>query len=109
MYIIAQHDREEVDCPYTYDLIKDKWSKLPPLPCYNCTLVTISEQKQLLAIGGCKKIKDIIEVSGKVFLWDEVNKEWLEKYPSMPNTRFSCSGISHKLVVIYSSWWCNMP
>ena len=55
---------------------------------------------QVLVIGGCKKINDVVEVSGQVFVWSEDDKKWLVKYPNMPTARFNSSSISHDIKVI---------
>ena len=62
--------------------------------------MSVPDQKQLLAIGGCKKISDVVEVTGEVFVWNEDDKKWLVKYPNMCTARFSSSSISHELTVI---------
>ena len=99
VYIIAQ-DNSEATHLYMYDLTKGKWSHLPALPYYKCSLVAVCSKKQLLAIGGCLKTNDVVEVSGQVFLWEEDNAKWVVNYPSMPTARFSSSSISHGLMVI---------
>ena len=99
VYITAE-DSSEATYPYVYDLIKGKWSQLPALPFHKCSLVSVPDQKQLLAIGGCKKNKDIVEVSRQVFVWNEDDKNWIVKYPKMCTARFSSSSISHELTVI---------
>ena len=86
--------------PYMYDPNKDQWSTLPALPCGFFSLVTVTEKKQLLAIGGNIMNNGVIEVSNKVFLWDEKYNKWLTPYPNMPTARRDCSGISHGLTVI---------
>ena len=42
----------------------------------------------------------VIEVSNKVFLWDEKYNKWLTPYPNMPTARSSCSSISHGPTVV---------
>ena len=99
IYIVAE-DSSEATYPCVYDVIKGKWSQLPSLPYHKCSLVSVPDQKQLLAIGGCKKINDVVEVTGEVFVWNEDDKKWLVKYPNMCTARFSSSSIYHKLTVI---------
>ena len=83
--------------PYMYDPNKDQWSTLPELPCWYFSLVTVTEKKQLLAIGGNIINNGVIEPSNKVFLWDE---KWLTLYPNMHTARHDCSSVSHGLTVI---------
>ena len=87
-------------CPIMYDSNKDQWSILPELPGGHFSLVTVTEKKQLLAIGGRTNNNDVIEESNKVFLWDEKYIKWLTPYPNMPTARHSSSSISHGLTVI---------
>ena len=82
---------------YMYDANMDQWSTLPVLPCWHFSLVTVTEKKQLLAIGGDIRNNGVVELSNKVFLWDE---KWLTPYPNMPTARCSFSSISHGLTVI---------
>ena len=84
----------------SYDSNKDQWSTLPDLPCGCFILVTVTEKKQLLAIGGLTNNNGVIKYSNKVFLWDEVYQKWLTPYPNMPTARCSSSSISHGLTVI---------
>ena len=99
VYIIAE-DSSESEYPYVYDVMKQEWSQLPALPYCKCSLVSMADLKQLLAIGGYKKIKDAVEVSKQVFVWHEDDKKWVFDYPAMCTGRFSSSGISHGLMVI---------
>ena len=86
--------------PLMYDSNKDQWSTLPVLPRWYFSLVTVTEKKQLLAIGGVTTNNGVVEVSNKVFLWDEKYNKWVTLYPNMPTARSSCSSISHGLSVI---------
>ena len=86
--------------PLMYDSNMDQWSTLPDLSCIHFSLVTVTEKKQLLAIGGITKNNGVIEESNKVFLWDEKYKKWLTPYPNMPTARRHSSSISHGLTVI---------
>ena len=86
--------------PFMYDSNKDQWSTLPALPCGRFSLVTVTEKKQLLAIGGVTNNNGVDEFSNKVFLWDEKYNKWLTPYPNMPTARDDCSSISHGLTVI---------
>ena len=79
---------------------KDQWSTLPALPYCNFSLVTVPNRKQLLAIGGAVNNNGVIEISSKVFLWDEENIKWTTPYPNMPTGRYYCSSISHGSTVI---------
>jgi len=84
--------------PYMYDIAKEKWFVLPPLPYHSYCLVAIPDKEQLLAIGG---VKDKFTLSNKVFLWDEKSSQkWLTPYPNMSTARCHCSGISHGSSVI---------
>ena len=64
------------------------------------SLVTVTEKKQLLAIGGYAYNNGVFEISSKVFLWDEKYNKWLTPYPNMPTAQYRSSGISHELTVI---------
>ena len=86
--------------PLMYDSYKDQWYILPALPYVNFSLVTVHDRKQLLAIGGMVNNNREIEISNKVFLWDEENRKWTTPYPNMPTARFWCSSISHGSTVI---------
>ena len=86
--------------PLMYDSNKDQWSTLPHLPYGYFSLVTVTEKKQLLAIGGRTNNNGVIEESNKVFLWDEKYKKWFTPYPNMPTARHFSSSISHGLTVI---------
>ena len=86
--------------PLMYDSNKDQWSTLPALPYVNFSLVTVPDGKQLLAIGGSWDNDGVVEISNKVFLWNEENRKWTTPYPNMPTARYSCSSISHGSTVI---------
>ena len=66
--------------PLMYDSNKDQWSALPALPYVYFSLVAVPDRKQLLAIGGAVDNNGVIEVSNKVFLWDEENRKWITPY-----------------------------
>ena len=100
VYVSGYNVRGGYTCPFVYDSNKDQWSTLPDLPCWYFSLVTVTEKKQLLAIGGCTNNNGVIEESNKVFLWDEKYKKWLTPYPNMPTARNRSSSISHGLSVI---------
>ena len=86
--------------PFMYNSNTNQWFTLPRLPCWYFSLVTVTERKQLLAIGGTIDNNRIYEPSNKVFLWDEENGKWVTSYPNMPTARFGCSSISYGLMVI---------
>ena len=86
--------------PFMYDPNKDQWSTLPELPYGRFSLVTVTEKKQLLPIGGAIKNNGVVEFSNKVFLRDEKYNKWLTPYPNMPTARKDCSSISRGLAVI---------
>ena len=87
--------------PLMYDSNKDQWSLLPALPYCNFSLVTVPDRKQLLAIGGSGTNNNgVVEITNKVFLWDEENRKWTTPYPNMPTARCYCSSISHGSTVI---------
>ena len=86
--------------PLMYDSNKDQWSTLPALPYVRFSLVTVPDRKKLLAIGGVVNNNGVIEISSKVFLWDEENRMWTTPYPNMPTVRCHCSSISHGSTVI---------
>ena len=86
--------------PLVYDCSKDQWSTLPALPYAYFSLVTVPDRKQLLAIGGKVTNDGVVEITNKVFLWDEENSKWTTPYPNMPTARCYCSSISHGSTVI---------
>ena len=86
--------------PFMYDSNANKWFTLPRLLCWCFSLVTVTEKKQLLAIGGVTNNYGVVGTSNKVFLWDENNGKWLTPYPNMPTARYGCSSISHGSTVI---------
>ena len=71
--------------PLMYDSNKDQWSILPALPYANFSLLAVPDKKQLLAIGGLVNNNGVMEISNKVFLWDEENRKWTTPYPNMSN------------------------
>ena len=110
VYIIGQPGMGSGDVyttPFMYDSNKDHWSTLPKLPCYRCSLVSVPNKKQLLAIGGHTLSNDIVDVTSKVFLWDEKYKKWLTPYPDMPTARCSSSCISYGSSVIVAGGLTN--
>ena len=86
--------------PLMYDSNKNQWSILPALPYASFSLVTVPDRKQLLAIGGMVNNNGVVEISNKVFLWDEENRKWTTPYLNMPTARYYCSSISHGSTVI---------
>ena len=100
VYVPGYHGGGAYTFVLMYDSNKDQWCRLPDLPCWHFSLVTVTEKKQLLAIGGCTNNNGVIEGSNKVFLWDEKYKKWLSPYPNMPTARYRSSSISHGLTVI---------
>ena len=100
VYVTTLGSRSAYSRPLMYDSNKDQWSKLPTLPYDRFSLVTVPDKKQLLAIGGMAENNRGVEVSDKVFLWDEENRKWTTPYPNMPTARFHCSSISHGSTVI---------
>ena len=100
VYITNMDDKSNCVEPLMYDSNKDQWSQLPALPYACFSLVTVPNRKQLLAIGGMVNNDGVIEITKKVFLWDEENRKWTTPYPNMPTARYSCSSISHGSTVI---------
>ena len=100
MYMSGQCSEGGYTDPIVYDSNEDRWSTLPDLPYVHFSLVTVTEKKQLLAIGGAIINNGVNEYSNKVFLWDEKYNKWLTPYPNMPTARKYCSSISHGLTVI---------
>ena len=100
VYVSGCGGRGTYGYPFVYDSNKDQWSTLPDLPCVLFSLVTVTEKKQPLAIGGVTNNNGVVEISNKVFLWDEKYKKWLTPYPNMPTARHHSSSISHGLTVI---------
>ena len=100
VYATMYNGKGGFDAPIMYDSSKDQWFSLPALPYAYFSLVTIPDKKQLLAIGGSVNNNGVIEVSNKVFLWDEMNRKWTSSYPNMPTARCRCSSISHGSTVI---------
>ena len=86
--------------PLMYDFTKDLWSSLPALRYSNFSLVTVPDRKQLLAIGGSVNNHGVHRITNKVFLWDEMNRNWTSPHPNMPTARCQCSSISHGSTVI---------
>ena len=100
VYVTGYKEGGQYLFPFMYDCNKDQWSTLPDLPYGRFSLVTVTEKKQLLAIGGRVNNNGVVELSNKVFLWDEKYEKWLTPYPNMPTARYWCSSISHGLTVI---------
>ena len=86
--------------PLMYDVNRNDWSMLPALPFADFSLATLPDCKQLLAIGGIADNNGGTEISNKVFLWNENNREWTTPYPNMPTARCRCSSISYGSSVI---------
>ena len=100
VYVAGESEDGGYRDPLMYDSNKDQWSTLPELPCWYFSLITVTEKKQLLAIGGNTNNNGVVGVSNKVFLWDEKYNKWLTPYPDMPTARCSPSSISHGVTVI---------
>ena len=100
VYVSGESEDGGYHDPLMYDSNKDQWSTLPALPCWYFSLVTVTEKKQLLAIGGNIRNNGVVERSNKVFLWNEKYNKWLTPYPNMPTARHSSSSISLGLTVI---------
>ena len=100
VYVSVSSHRGGCSTTFMYDSNEDQWSTLPNLPCWHFSLVTVTEKKQLLAIGGFTNNNGVVEMSNKVFLWDEKYKKWLTPYPNMPTARRRSSSSSHGLAVI---------
>ena len=100
VYVTVKDSKSAHAEPLMYDSNKDQWSTLSALPYVKFTLVAIADRKQLLAIGGVVNNNGVIEISNKVFLWDEENRRWTTPYPNMPTARYFCSSISHGSTVI---------
>ena len=96
--------------PFVYNTSNDRWSSLPALPYIHYSLVTITDYKQLLAIGGMVGKHGGAKVSNEVFVWDEINKKWITPYPNMPTARYRSSSVSHKsAVIVASGMTCQNP
>ena len=100
VYVSGYDGKGGYPYPFMYDSNKDQWSKLPMLQYAGFSLVTVTEKKQLLAIGGFTNNNGVIKESNKVFVWDEKFKKWLTLYPNMPTARHQFSSISNGLTVI---------
>ena len=100
VYVTIASSRGGYFEPLMYDSNKDRWSILPALPYASFSLVTVPDRKQLLSIGGLVNNNVVVEISNKVFLWDEENRKWTTPYPNMPTARYFCSSISHGSTVI---------
>ena len=109
VYVSGESGTDVYLYPFVYDPNKDQWSTLPALPCWYFSLVTVTEKKQLLAIGGVTDSNGVVEFSNKVFLWDEKYNKWLTPYPNMPTARKNCSSISHGLTVIVAGGTTCLP
>ena len=86
--------------PFVYSPYKDEWRTLPSLPCVHFGVATINQGKRLLVIGGTMNTKEGVEISNKVFVWDDRLKKWTTPYPNMPTARYCCSCISYGSLVI---------
>ena len=100
VFITTKDSRAAYFDPLMYDCNNDQWSLLPALPYARFSLVTVPDRKQLLAIGGSANNDGVVEITNKVFLWNEENRKWTTPYPNMPTARFSCSSISNGSTVI---------
>ena len=100
VYVSGSSGRGGCTNTFMYDSNKDQWSTLPDLPYGYFSLVTVTEKKQVLAIGGSTNNNGVAEFSNKVFLWDEKYNKSLTPYPNMPTARSLSSSISHGLTVI---------
>ena len=56
---------------YSNGIARHLVPELSALPCLLFSLVSLTEKKQLLAIGGITNDNGVVEFSNKVFLWDE--------------------------------------
>ena len=109
VYVAISGSRGGHVAPLMYDSIRDQWSTLPALPYAHFSLVHISS-KELLAIGGVVDNNGAIEISNKVFRWDEENRKWTTPYFNMPTARYSCSSISHgSTVIVAGGIMCSNP
>ena len=110
VYATVSHSKGGYVNPLIYECKKDQWSWLPSLPYAHFSLVTVPDRKQLLAIGGSVNNNGVIEVTNKVFLWNEENRKWTTPYPNMPTARCRCSSISHgSTVVVAGGITCRVP
>ena len=100
VYITTLGSRSTYSRPLIYDSKNNQWSSLPPLPFVRFSLVSVDDKKQLLAIGGVVDNNGVIEISSKVFLWNQKKNKWTTPYPNMPTGRFHCSSVSHGSTVI---------
>ena len=100
VYATVMHSEGGRIEPLMYDSRKNQWSVLPVVPYGHFSLVTVSDGKQLLAIGGMRDNNGVVEISNKVFLWNERHRKWTTPYPYMPTARCYCSSISHESSVI---------
>jgi len=91
-------------CAYLNALVyvtKDnRWYELPPLPHARFSLCTIPNKKQLLAIGGLQISDGIINVSNRVFCWNESDNDWVTIYPNMPTARWSSCSIGYQSTAV---------
>ena len=95
--------------PLMYDSNKDQWSTLPALPYVNFTLVAVADRKQLLAIGGVVNNNGVMEISNKVFLWNEENRRWTTPYPNMSTGYYTMLLFQYiPWINSDSSWWSIM-
>ena len=86
--------------PIMFDSNLNKWFILPSLPCSRYSFAVVPNKKHVLAIGGRTISNGLLELSCKVFLWDEKYGKWLTPYPDMPTARFDCSSIGYQSSVI---------
>jgi len=90
--------------PIMFDSNLSKWLILPSLPCSRYSFAVVPDKKHVLAIGGRTISNGLLELSSKVFLWDEKYTKWLTPYPEMPTARFDCSSIGYQSNVIVAAW-----
>ena len=96
--------------PLMYECNKDQWSLLPELPYAYFSLVTVSDRKQLLAIGGIVNNNGVAGITNKVFLWNEEKRKWTTPYLNMPTARCKCSSICHgSTVIVAGGITCRDP
>lgn len=91
--------------PFVYDLNKDKWDQLPPLPSdiHQFSLVAVHKINRILAIGG----ENINVISKKVFTWNE--NTWSNEYTDMPTARSRPSSICYDTSVIVAGGIIKNP
>ena len=78
---------------YQFDPHEDQWTKLPPCPLSNVTVVMVSHQ--LTTIGGHS-----FKTGASSKLYSYMKEQWVEVLPEMPTKRFAVAAVSDNRVLV---------